>query len=223
MIMDIENNIYLYMSGPDKNFGRLPDERYSIFDYCFNYFQSFFENNMTNEIASPKNIQNSCLHLGFYLASWGMYRGSSFLLQKSVKYLEELIIAISVLDKKYWEIDVDRYDDTNIENLIDLSNQIRALLAKGQYNATDSLVTKIMLGVFGSVPAYDSYFKKGFQVSGFNRQTLKRIRNFYLENKKMIDSFKIFTLDYFSGKESKRKYSKAKIIDMAGFIEGLGA
>ena len=31
------------------------------------------------------DYDNLVLHLGFYLSNWGMYRGSSFLLQKSYK------------------------------------------------------------------------------------------------------------------------------------------
>lgn len=31
------------------------------------------------------------LHLAFYLASWGMYRGSSFLLQKDYKVLSPIV------------------------------------------------------------------------------------------------------------------------------------
>ena len=60
-------------------------ERYASFDYCFNYFQEKYKNGEKEKIADSKNVQLSCLQLGFYLASWGMYRGSTFLLQKSVK------------------------------------------------------------------------------------------------------------------------------------------
>ena len=62
-----------------------PTERYSSFDYCYNYFSQ------TSPDALLKNMEKSCLAIGFYLASWGMFRGSSFLLQKSVKYYEPLI------------------------------------------------------------------------------------------------------------------------------------
>jgi hypothetical protein len=54
-----------------------PDARYASFDYCFNYFRSFREQDRTADIAAPQNLQMSCLQLGFYLASWGMLRGSS--------------------------------------------------------------------------------------------------------------------------------------------------
>jgi hypothetical protein len=77
---DIEANIAAFMGG------RGPDERYTSFDYCFNYFQVFREQDRVKEIAALESMQLSCLHLGFYLASWGMFRGSSTLLLKSLKH-----------------------------------------------------------------------------------------------------------------------------------------
>ena len=38
------------------------------------------------------------LHLAFYLASWGMYRGSSFLLQKDYKVLSPIVEEILKTD-----------------------------------------------------------------------------------------------------------------------------
>lgn len=70
--MEIEKAIIEYMTQ------RLPNQRYSSFDYCYNYFYSFYKVNKISELANEKNLQNSCLQLGFYLASWGMFRPSSF-------------------------------------------------------------------------------------------------------------------------------------------------
>ena len=55
-----------------------PIDRNTSFDYCYNYFKT------TEDLTA--DLEKSCLVLGFYLASWGMLRGSSFLLQKSIKY-----------------------------------------------------------------------------------------------------------------------------------------
>jgi hypothetical protein len=80
-----------------------PDSRYTSFDYCYNYF-------LTADDLT-KDMEKSCLSLGFYLASWGMFRGSSFLLQHSVSHLKPTIEYISSLDASYWAIDVEKYND----------------------------------------------------------------------------------------------------------------
>jgi len=153
-----------------KDDGREPCARYASFDYCFNYFQEFKNK---EEISNKKNIQNSCLHLAFYLASWGMLRGSSFLLQKSIKFYEKLVEYISKKDIEFWKIDVDSYSEENIEKLLDCYNDIKKILSDdGKYKVSDTLITKIMLGVFGNVPAFDSYFKDGSGLKTLNKESL---------------------------------------------------
>ena len=55
--------------------------RYASFDYCYNYFHPSNSNDFTED------IEKSCLAIGFYLASWGMFRGSSFLLDQFFKII----------------------------------------------------------------------------------------------------------------------------------------
>lgn len=217
--MDIDKNIRIFLAGDQKSKGRKPEERYASFDYCFNYFQSFKEKEKTSELASFKNLIDSCLHLGYYLASWGMLRGSSFLLQKSVKIYEPLIYYIAHLDKKIWEIDVDIYTKENIKLLLECKECIRKALGI-KNNPSDTLITKIMLGVFSNTPAFDNYFRTGLSVCCYNESALKKVANFYSDNKEKIDRYTIYTFDFASGKETNRKYKKAKLIDMVGFIEG---
>lgn len=131
-----------------------PDERYTSFDYCYNYFST------TEGLA--KDIEKSCLMLGFYLASWGMFRGSSFLLQKSVRCFEPTVRYISSLDKSVWKIDVDNYSDENIQTIIEHYDNIKECLIDNG-NADLVLITKTLLGVFGFVPAFDRYFAYTFR------------------------------------------------------------
>ena len=53
--------------------------RYMSWRYCYKAFSE-----RRNEV-DEQTIDYLALHLAFYLASWGMYRGSSFLLQKDYK------------------------------------------------------------------------------------------------------------------------------------------
>ncbi|KXB04863.1 hypothetical protein AKJ49_01615 [candidate division MSBL1 archaeon SCGC-AAA382A03] len=195
--------------------------RYASFDYCFNYFRSFYESDKLDELASEDNIDRSCFRLGFYLASWGMFRGSSFLLGKSAKHFEDLIMTISSMDRKYWEIDVDNYEK-NAESLLTCRDKVRDSIKDQENTPTKKLVTKIMLGVFGNVPALDSNFQKGTGFyNKFNKTLLERIRSLYSKHQKEIDGIKIPTIDFVTGDNTNRFYTKAKIIDMAGFIEGI--
>ena len=77
-----------------------------------------------------------------------------------------------------------------------------------------------MLGIFSNVPAYDDFFRKGFNVYSFSEKSLRKIAKFYDDNKEIIDKYKIHTFDFSSGKETHITYTKAKIIDMIYFMEG---
>jgi len=217
--MDIANNIQKFIDGEGKNQGRKPDERYASFDYCFNYFQSFREQDKIDQISSNDYIQSSCLQLAYYLASWGMLRGSSFLLEKSLKYYVDLINNISRFDKGIWDIDVDSYADANITLVLKCKTMVIESLGN-KYRPSDTLASKIMLGVFANTPAFDAYFCKGFNIYKFDKEALDKISQFYKDNKMIIDGYSIYTLDFHSGQETNRKYTKAKLIDMIGFIEG---
>jgi len=214
----IKNRIDMFIQGKDKNKGRKPKERYSSFDYCYNYFYSFYKNNKIKEIASDNNIQNSCLQLGFYLASWGMFR-NSFLLERSIAYYKKLIESIAYADPKLWAIDVNAYNELNIKVILDFKNKIIKAFDDVD-KPSETLISKIMLGVFGNTPAFDQYFKKSIHVSGLNKCALRTVKRFYDNNSTLIDSYKIKTFDYYSGQETENFYSKAKIIDMYGFSDG---
>lgn len=199
-----------------------PTDRYTSFDYCYNYFLT------TRNFKS--DMEKSCLVLGFYLASWGMLRGSSFLLQKSIKHLQPLIEYFSTLDKAVWQIDIDNYSEKNISKIIEIYNNSKDLIIDNN-NSHLTLVTKVLLGVFGFIPAFDQYFCKTFKViyenkCGFtvvNTKSLNLLGDFYLSNKPVIDkiSTNTFTTDFTTGNKTNIIYPKAKIVDMYGFTSGL--
>ncbi|MGI8549824.1 MAG: hypothetical protein ACR2PL_03345 [Dehalococcoidia bacterium] len=217
--MDVGGNIRLYLQDLQ------PGSRYASFDYCFNYFQSFRENGCLESLADPANMQLSCLQLGFFLASWGMYH-NSFLLQKSVAVYEPLICYIAKADCALWQIDVGSYNvGDNVDRLMKSKSMIKKSLSKGG-NASDTLVTKIMLGVFGNVPAFDTYFEKGLKIFGKGVKSLHKVAEFYNDESNQaiidaaVDKYNLRTWDFASRKKTCRKYTKAKVIDMVGFIEG---
>jgi len=201
-----------------------PTERYASFDYCYNYFRQSSSDDLL------KNMEKSCLVIGFYLASWGMLRGSSFLLGKSAKHYEPIIEYLARLDAEIWEFDVDNYNNYNIDIICTTYREIQDIIIQNG-NSPLTLVTKIMLGVFGFIPAFDQFFGNTFRdifknECGFrrlNKKSLNCIQQFYQDNKNDIDYFssRIFTTDFIAGEKTNINYTKSKIIDMYGFTKGL--
>jgi len=132
-----------------------------------------------------------------------------------------------------WEIDVDDYSDEGVTALMDTRDRLAEALTARSVDGvirrpTNTLLTKVMLGVFGSVPAFDTSFCRGFHAAtgergAFNRKSLNAIADFYLENAEAIDSRSVTTLDNRSGQPTSRRYTRAKIVDMALLIEGGGS
>ena len=120
-----------------------------------------------------------CLYLTVYLTNWGMYRGSSALLFNDYRVHEDAVDII--LDQKYNKLwNYNPFDPSNNVSLPqelfdrwngELWQAYNKLMKKTNYprkkqdspNASEILVTKVMLGTWGCVPAYDTFLKKGLQ------------------------------------------------------------
>lgn len=208
--VDIEVAVGRYMHD------RQPGARYASFDYCFNHFQR--HRNAVAAWGEPIGMEASCLHLGFYLASWGMLRGSSDMLQRSVRHLAPLIETIAATPPEVRHLDLDGYDTDGIDLVHRTALDVRRALRPVE--ASDILVTKVMLGVFGCVPAFDTYFKHGFGVSTFSRGSLRLVGEFYRAHAPIIDQLRQPTLDFATGQPTSLLYTRAKVVDMIFFIEG---
>lgn len=156
-----------------------------------------------------------------------MLRGSQ-LLQKSPVALVPVIKHISNASQDLWDIDVNSYTDDNIENIVGEYKKLETVFEKilGSGHNLTTLITKTMLGVYGNIPAFDTYFtdtfKKLYPNCGFttvNEKALECIRDFYNNN---CASFcrKVKVLN-FAGEETDIYYPKVKLVDMFGFSMGL--
>lgn len=209
----IESNLDRYLDD------RLPEARYASFDYCFNYFQSHHETGTVAELAAGDRMQTSCLQLGFYLASWGMFRGKATLLSRSVKCLEPVIDAIVATPAQVWNLDVSDYAPETIDAAMQAGRTLARVLPGGR---SDTLVTKVMLGVFGCVPAFDRYVRTGLGVWTYCPKAFRTIRAFYEEHDTVIEQRRVDTIDFATSQPTGRRYTQAKVIDMIFFVEGGG-
>lgn len=212
MSVDAEANLRRYLEERHD-----PSARYASFDYCFNYFRSHYEAGQAESLADRDFMQMSCLQLGFYLASWGMFRGSTTLLTRSAHCFRPVIEAIVAAPALAWEADVADYDSETVTELIRIGRDLGRVLPGGH---SDTLVTKTMLGVFGCVPAFDTYFRRGIGTSGFRPAGMRKVHDYWQRNSELIERHRVRTLDFDSGGHTARRYTQAKVIDMIFFIEG---
>ena len=143
------------------------------------------------------------LHLAFYLASWGMYRGSSFLLQKDYKVLSPIVEEI--LKPEYdCLFGVACADLRELEVQERLTN-VYAYIAKHFRPIRDEvagrevasyvspvLITKILMGTLGCVPAYDRFFQDGvatYKVTTreYSLESVLRLVDFYEEHNDRLE------------------------------------
>lgn len=194
--------------------------RYKSWEYCYSTFHKAHLDNNIDEAY----LDYLSLHLAFYLASWGMYRGSSFLLQRDYKIHKGVILEL--FKEKYselWGIELNLYKEIRIQELlIDLTNNISEIYNEIRLSVKENepkndisltLVTKALMGTMGCVPAYDRYFISGikyFKVStgNYNINSILKLVDFYEE--------------YFEDFENVRKnmkideleYPQMKLLDM---------
>ena len=173
--------------------------------------------------AIQTTFEQSCLQIGFYLASWGMLRGKSFLLNKSERFYERLVQTIVRLGPRSVGCRCGLVHGAEHRPAFGCRRMPFAKPLAPQKRASDTLVTKIMLGVFGNIPAFDTYFCKGLRVwDGQREEACSGWQSFYDCHKAVIDECAntIHTLDFVTGEDTTRHYTKAKIVDMVGFMEG---
>lgn len=153
------------------------NHRFESWEHCYIKFQNAFnKESITDE---EKDVLS--LHLAFYLASWGMYRGSSFILQKDYKVFYPIVDLLFKERKKFNEIIINEVLDSkntvSIESYVNehlmLDKELETMLenirssVKGTVESTVSytLKTKIILGTYGTIPAYDRFFENGIRAT----------------------------------------------------------
>ena len=175
-------------------------------DICFEAF------------STPKKNEYHSLHLGFYLASWGMYRGSSQLGKKN--YLIHEAAVDIVFKGKYKPLKCspsNEVDKSHIDLIIELKDELANHYAEHQISPTDTLISKIILGTLGCVLAYDRYVVAGLmpRTRTFNKNSLVAIFDFISNNKKTIQ----YVQNEIKEKTGKY-YTFMKIVDMYFWKKG---
>lgn len=204
-----------------------PHGSYHSWEYCYSCFREARTQNNPN--FDYLSLQLSC-----YLASWGMYRGSSFLLKKDYKIHIDIIKKL--LNKKYDPLFGIICKDFRIEEnqklleeLNDLLNgyyeDVRNSVIKGRdikSPVSSTLITKIIMGTMGCVPAYDRYFIDGIKrtkltTGNYNINSILKLAKFYEDNNDALEEVR------HGLKFGEIQYPQMKLLDMGFWKIGLDA
>ena len=227
-------------------------DRYHSWNHCRRVFRRVAYNRNPDSSCLPKLTDCQCpvcgddcqgmncrlcdnnlaLNLMTYLASWGMYRGSSFL--REYDYTIHIGAVKILMDKKYLPLFNPNLCYTNSATYIDLTSDVFCeiwdyyekyanLTRTGRGNnkhVSDTLITKILMGVYGCMPAYDRYFKSAMSAYGktqsVNKNNIKSVLAELVNIAKDLEPqitpiLNSATLDW----DKCGLYTPMKIIDMA--------
>lgn len=188
-----------------------PEHRYHSFDYCYDAFARI----LAIDSPSECDIDLMALNLGMYLASWGMYRGSSKLLQ-NCSYKVHIGALMIVLKEKYrrlYKLSPADYIGENKNLVLEVFNELHDHYELKQVSPTDTLITKVLLGTLGCTMALDTRVKASIGnleiTQKFGGKHLDNMKNYYDRNKSTIDGAVAAV--------NNPKYHILKCMDMAFF------
>lgn len=195
------------------------------FEFLWSHISSFEKPYLA--VSTKARANHTSLLLTSYLAHWGMFRGKASLKDTNWHFLTDLSIAL--LNKKNGILNP--ISDLNFEGIAgmepkELERMIKSFktwLDNHGISPTDTLLTKIVMGLLGNMPAYDRYFKnglselrKGKKYSGqlaFSETGLKNLSDWYAKSKYTWPKVSCFT-------DSNSLIPSGKVIDMAIFQYG---
>ena len=135
------------------------------------------------------------LHLAFYLASWGMYRGWSFLLQRDYKVLSPIVeeilkpeydclFGLACADLRESEVQgsLEKLHKYIAKHFRPIRNEVAGREVASPVSPV--LITKILMGTLGCVPAYDRFFVDGIKkhkvtTQEYSRKSVRKLAEFY--------------------------------------------
>lgn len=195
------------------------NHRFLSWEHCYEKFY-------LARCEEDPDVDALSLHLAFYLASWGMYRGSSFLLKYD--YRIHIPVVKEILKTEYDCLFGLTCQDllknkTIQERLASLEKNIDAHYEKVRQKVSSRdiakeistiLITKVLLGTLGCTPAYDRFFilavrKKGITSGIYTHKSLLRLAKFYEEHKRFFEK------ERKKYKVGNLPYPQMKFLDMA--------
>lgn len=132
-------------------------------DHCNLFFRRRWK-----DLDIPCVQDIAALHLGCYLASWGMYRSTSFLSKCAYTVHKPVMrVLASCQFSELWQRDIGAQDE-DVElagTIMDLVEEVEAAYRKVdvRQKKMDTVVTKVLLSTVACLPARDRFFENGLR------------------------------------------------------------
>ena len=181
------------------------------YDICRKHFAS----------KLSENKDENAVYLFAFLSSWGMLRNTG-LMNISPYGLSNTVEAIYENFEYFKNNDIFSIKDEEILDFVKNFEKIAEALGRDKIASSNTMVSKIILGVWGSMPALDTNFNKAFgfyqamkikRVIRELRETFKNIKktNVSIIHKHLFKPHLNLELEY---------YGMPKLVDMYGFYVG---
>lgn len=199
--------------------------RLKAWEFIYEYIWD--ERRTWRDLVLGEQLDTTALHIGFYLANWGMFRGSSGLLQNSnldlMKAMGKLLFTGRGPDLLELTMDDFLPEAPNLKQnqaLLDaVLDSLEALATNVSW--TDTLKTKILLGVWGQFPALDRFYIAACRDIFPRRRFLTRATGQGLTSLATLVKEHGFKPPPFKTEKRGFPYPTAKFMDMALFQYGL--
>lgn len=181
-----------------------PNHRFLSWEHCYEYFY----------VNKEKiDYDKAALMLFCYLSSWGMLR-ASFLMDYDYKIHTDMIKTLVYEYKDLWNNEKPSWEQVfKADNYI---NEYYKETRKTKIETSIVLRSKILLGIFGCLPAYDRFFKDGISCFNLINSGEKILKTFGQNSYQILWNFyeKQQNIQLFLKNDSKIKYPPMKLVDM---------
>jgi hypothetical protein len=177
-------------------------------------------------MVAEENLERSSLQLAFFLAVWGMFRGSGRLGSQNLEFYKDLLVHLHTeTSPEFWSLDLrdfdraDRAEYRRAKKLLKEANRALVCFQAGGVTWTDTLKTKVLLGLWGQVPALDRFVLTGFYY--FNKEFEGAISPYRRLSPRLMASLAeaardhAWPLDHQLSPDGGIEYPPGKVIDMA--------
>ena len=163
-------------------------DRYHAWTCCHDEFYKYRLHRPTNQA----DIDLLCLHLHCYLGNWGMFRNSKLVQHNFLIHRDVIDIIYDPKYKILWNADA-KTIQANRRHIMQLIGEIKNYYNSMGISATDTLVSKVILGTICCIPAFDTKVRNtlnGLDISQtISSNSISNICNIYLKNKNLFDKF----------------------------------